>query len=354
MAIILLGFVAGFLYSSYLLQSDTPVELINPFVNSETNNPKPLQKYSITELHNREYKPSNIVLTEVLAEEPLYTSFSFSFTTLGKKMTGQINIPDKVTANPLQTNRVIILLRGYVPEEIYTIGTGTRNAADRFAQAGYITIAPDFFGYGNSDPEPENSWQARFEKPITVIELIKSIEKNGIPLEIDAAQTISTISDIGIWAHSNGGQIALTTIEVLQESIPTTLWAPVTAPFPYSVLYFSDELEDEGKAQRKWINLFEDEYDVFDFSLTQHLDKLQGPIQIQHGTADDAALIYWSREFIDKITAENERRSNLTASQSAEPIIVELIEHSNANHNMIPRWEAAIQNDLRFFASHLE
>lgn len=365
----ILLFLSGFYFNQYFYNSESDTQLINPFVSSKIENQKPLLEYSIPQLQKKTYNTSQLKLEKVLSEEPTYTSFLFTYTTLGKTMSGQINIPDKVTANPLQNNQVIILLRGYVSKEIYTTGTGTKNAADAFAAAGYITIAPDFFGFGESSPEPEDPWQARFEKPITVIELIKTIEEKGVPIDTEKQQTINTISDIGIWAHSNGGQIALTTLEILNKSIPTTLWAPVTAPFPYSVLYFSDELEDEGKAQRKWISLFEDEYDVFDFSLTQHLNSLNGPIQIQHGTADDAALIFWSREFIDKVTVENTRRAQLleisrtdTATQSAsknlekklEPIEIELIEHQNANHNMQPSWNIAIQNDLRFFDKHLK
>ena len=383
-------FVAGFFVSHYYTALYSAVELLNPFVESGKIINKPLLTYSIKNLQTREYIPSNITLESVISEEETYTSFLFSYTTLGKKMTGQINIPDTITANPEQEKQVILLLRGYVPQEIYTTGTGTKNAAATLAQAGYITVAPDFFGFGGSDPEPKDTWQARFEKPITVIELIASLEKNGVPLNLESQRTnnsfdsdLITVSDIGIWAHSNGGQIALTTLEVLQKPIPTTLWAPVTAPFPYSVLYFSDELADEGKEQRKWISLFEDDYDVFDFSLTQHLESLTGPIQIQHGTADDAALIYWSQEFVTKVTAENKRRvdaskeldviaattsareasataqkttsdSGLSDSQLLPAIEINLITYPNTNHNMVPSWDTAIQRDLQFFAKWLK
>lgn len=363
-------FILGFFTHNWWISGETK-ELLNPFVASGERVSYPLLAYSIPNLQQRKYTPSKIQLLEVIAEEPTYTSFLFSYTTLEKTMTGQINIPDSVTANPNQKNSAIVMLRGYVPLEIYETGVGTKNAAAVFAQNGYITIAPDFFGYGGSDPEPDDSWQTRFEKPITVIELIKTIEETGIPLvladEETALQTTRT-SNIGIWAHSNGGQIALTVLEILQQPIPTTLWAPVTAPFPYSVLYFSDELEDEGKSQRKWISLFEEDYDVFEFSLTQHLDSLTGPIQIQHGEADDAALVYWSEEFVDKIELENERRENestpgatLAATAAAkldqinlEPIDITLYTYPGTNHNMVPSWDKVVNRDLQFFNKWLE
>lgn len=381
-------FGLGFYFNSYYDKIYQSGDLLNPFVDSGELISKPLLTYSIKNLQSREYKSSQIILEEVIAEENSYTTFLFSYITLGKRMTGQINIPDSITANPEQNTNAILMIRGYIPNEIYTTGMGTKNAAAVFANDGYITIAPDFFGFGDSDPEPEDSWQTRFEKPITVIELIKSLETNGIPLNLESDRTktaldldTTVIDNIGIWAHSNGGQIALTTLEILQKPIPTTLWAPVTAPFPYSVMYFSDELEDEGKSQRKWISLFENDYDVFDFTLTQHLDSLTGPIQIQHGDADDAALVYWSEEFVDKVEAENGRRAelldevsvvenakkeNLDSSESATKISaiekdnleketplpkieINLITYPNTNHNMVPSWDKAVRRDLLFF-----
>ena len=142
----------------------------------------------------------------------------------------------------------------------------------------------------------------------------------------------------------------------MTEILPTTLWAPVLAPFPYSILYFSDEYEDEGKETRKYLSLFEEDYNVFDFSISQHLDQLHGPIQIQHGTGDDSALVVWTEEFLAKVDLENERRAT-ASSQSSEnkkaPIEIDFYKYKGANHNLQPNWNEAIQKDLNFFKKYL-
>ena len=153
---------------------------------------------------------------------------------------------------------------------------------------------------------------------------------------------------LGIWAHSNGGQIALTTLEILNQPIPTSLWAPVTAPFPYSLLFFSDENEDEGKATRKWIAQFEQDYDVYEFSLTQHLDLLQGELQLHHGTLDEAALKSWSDEFVAKVKTENKSR------QANQQIKINYFSYPGADHNLQPGWNTAIQRDIEFFGRKLK
>lgn len=279
-------------------------------------------------------------------------------------MTGQLNIPKPIPAQA----PVIIMARGFVPLETFETGVGTRNGARVLAENGFITIAPDFFGYGGSDPEPEDGWQARFEKPLIIIELLKSIEAGPliIPANLAGTANSQTIQPgkIGFWAHSNGGQIILATLEALRRPIPTTLWAPVTAPFPYSVLFFTDEAEDEGKGMRAWLGVFERDYDAFDFTLTKHLDRLAGPFQLHHGEADEAALKTWSDEFIAKIDQENIRRAEeleTLATTSASPapdallspIEYEYFTYPEADHNLMPGWDVVTERDVEFFQRYL-
>ena len=337
--ILLLGFLGGLATSKtveYLFEENGEM-LIPTIINPVFKEPEPpLQKYSISRLKELPLSTSKIITYEELDKTSSYKSYLFTWETLGKVMTGQINIPTNINEeNP----KIIVLLRGYVPEEMYQTGVGTTNAAAVFAKNGYITIAPDFFGYGGSDPEPIDTWQARFEKPQIIMELLQSIERAGI--QVNETELV-TSTNIGIWAHSNGGQIALATLESYSLETPTTLWAPVSAPFPYAIQFFSDELADEGKTQRKWISIFEETYDSFDFSLTQHIPLLKAPLQFHHGETDDAAPIAWSDEFVEKIETQN------------EDLPVTYFRYKNTDHNMQPSWNTAINRDLAFFKEFLE
>lgn len=368
--------------------------LQTPFIQQLRQEPKPLplKKYSIPNLANYPYQTSKIKIRKLLDQKPEFNSYQFTYDTDGKTMSGMVNIPQQPqqqlaaagTKNE-KTYPVIILIRGWVPAASYQTGVGTRHAAQTFARHGYVTLAPDFFGYGASDQGPDDSWEARFIKPVNIIELIKTIQAQPkIQPEPSEPQTAINLNpdQLGMWAHSNGGQIALTTLEALSRPIPTTLWAPVTAPFPYSILFFSDEHDDEGKAMRAWLAQFEQDYDVFDFTLTQHLNRLTGPLIIHHGTADEAALKTWSDEFVNKLEAENKRRAQLKKAQQKpetqtnalndpepqspqatdsaqahpDPNIIEPIDFNyhaylGADHNLQPsqHWNQAINRDLNFF-----
>jgi pimeloyl-ACP methyl ester carboxylesterase len=344
-------------------------ELLTPFIDQQNQEP-PLNTYFIRLLAQQQFTADNaLTLKEELSQQDEFTSYLFTYTSQGKTISGQLNLPS--TPAPTAGYPVIVMLRGYVPLEIYQTGVGTKNAAAALAKEGYVTIAPDFLGYGQSDPDLTDTWEARFIKPVNIADLLASIEQfPTVAKDENAPDSLPTITinpqKIGLWAHSNGGQIALTTLEITGRPLPTTLWAPVTAPFPYSILFFSDELEDEGKEQRAWIALFEKNYDVREFSLTKHLDLLPGTtIQLHHGVLDDAALVAWSDEFLEKIEVENDRRatfSALPATTSAElklrpsqlePIKVAYFKYPQADHNLSPNWNTVVERDITFFADTL-
>lgn len=361
--LVLIGFVTGVYFSK-----DGPIPAVSPAIFEKGKVEKPLLEYTFPNLRTRNYQAQTIYIEKELFQTEEFTSYVFSYTTLGRKMSGQLTVPKTVTAD----TPVIVMLRGYVPLEIYTTGVGTKNAAAVFAKNGFITIAPDFFGYGESDPEPKDSWQARFEKPIVIIELIKTIREVGIPLNIESGEKYMT-QKVGMWGHSNGGQIAMSTLVTMQESIPTTLWAPVLVPFPYSIMYFSDESEDEGRGMRIWVSQLEALYDLREFSFTQYLDGLVGPLQIQHGTNDEAAPHIWSDEFVLKLRGENKRRADIlhkqsqtgtdstteaftSSAQKLEAIKYTYHTYPGADHNLQPNinWDQAVQKDLEFFRRELQ
>lgn len=346
--LVLLTTFGGFMLGNFFpITQETP--LLSPFVDKNlVKKELTLLQYTIPNLKTRRYAPSQITLEKIITENPTHTTYLFSYLSNQQKITGQLNIPQEAIQNPTTPTPVILLIRGYVPLETYQTGAGTQNAAKVFAEAGYITLAPDFLGYGESDPEPTDSWEARFIKPIQIVELVSTLRTQAF-LEFSSVETTQKASldpeKLGIWAHSNGGQIALTSLEILEQAIPTTLWAPVTVPFPYSVLFYTDEMVDEGRATRMWLSEFEKNYDPREFSLTQYLESLIGPIQLHHGTVDEAALKNWSDEFVQKIATINTKRE-----ENNQPTIeLDYYTYPGADHNMLPVWNTVIQRDLKFF-----
>lgn len=280
---------------------------------------KPLTKYTVLNLASRSYTGSQIVFDEAIATTSAFTKYQFHFESDGKKVTGIATVP---LGNNLP---VIVQFRGYVDREKYVSGEGTAHSAEVYAQNGFLSLAPDFLGYGGSDMPSTDVFEERFQTYTTALNLLASV------------QTLSMVDPtrIGIWGHSNGGQIALTALEVLAKPIPTVLWAPVSKPFPYSILYYTDEASDHGMFLRRELAKFEEEYNAELYSLTNYVDRLVGPIQLHQGTQDDAVPLAWSDEFAKHLHD------------------VEYFTYPGADHNMTGSWNTVVNRDIVFFNTYL-
>lgn len=286
-------------------------------------------KYSYDNLSTRQFSPGAITLEEVIADDPSYTAHLFSFYSEGKKVTGQINIPK--SPMPQEGYPTILMIRGYAIKETYRTGSGTRNAAGYFAKQGFLTVAPDFLGYGGSDPRNEDLLEARFESYLVILNLLASLDN------IEKADT----SKLSIWAHSNGGHITMALLEITQRNIPATLWAPVTKPFPYSIMVYMDEEDDHGKQTRKMMADFEQDYDVDLYSINTYLDRVQAPIQLHQGTADLEIEKEWSDQIVKAL---KEKEKDVTYWV-----------YPGADHNLSGgAWNIAVERDLAFFRKNFK
>jgi len=281
--------------------------------------------YSFESLKKRQYYSSEIKMEEVLKEEETYTSYLFSYSAEGKRITGMANIPRKEGQLP-----VAILLRGWVDEEEYYPGKGSDKMASFLAESGFITLAPDFLGYAGSAPAFPDMLQTRFFRPITVISLLSSLDS------LEKADQ----EKVAIWAHSNGGQIALSVLEITGRAIPTSLWAPVSAPFPESILHYTDELEDGGALVKKEIAEFEEKYDASDYSTDTFLELIKAPLLIHQGTADEAIPLDWTETLVSQLQALDKD--------------VSYYQYPGENHNFhFGGAPLARERDLEFLRKHL-
>jgi len=222
------------------------------------------------------------------------------------------------------------MLRCYIDQERYTTGDGTRRAAKVYAENGFITLSPDFLGYGGSDDQAENIFESRFQTYVTVLSLMKSLEQVQDWDE----------ENVFLWGHSNGGQIALIVLAITKVNTPVTLWAPVSKLFPYSVLFYTDLSEDRGILIRSELAKFEKDYDPDLYSLDLYLDKISAPFLIHQGTLDESVPVGWSDSLVKKL---EDLEKN-----------VSYYRYPGANHIMVPSWNTVVSRDLEYFKVNLK
>lgn len=363
LAILLIGGIIFWKRQDYQIKSPIVKKVADKIVE------KPLEKYSFENLRKAKFEPSEIVLGDVIEQDnDKIISRKFYYNTQDPsdsdkkyKVSGVINMPSEEGEYP-----VIVMFRGFVERSEYQPGVGTNRGAQFFAQNGMITLAPDFLGYGESDMPEETPLEERFQTYPTAISLLNSVENLNEALEKschseqsegsvsptgkDSSSSIqndnvcgikSDPSRVGIWGHSNGGHIALSVLAITGKKYPTVLWNPVTKPFPYSILFFTDEYDDEGKTLRKVVSDFEKDYDILEYSPGKYYDWIQAPIQLHQGEADDAVPIKWSNQFHD-VMEEKEKD-------------IEYFTYPGADHNLMPNgWNTAVARSLNFYKERFE
>ena len=301
-----------------------PKKWHNPFVGVGIKEELNLEKYDFDNLRKRGGKVSEIKIIGVAEEvekrkkkEDEYKTQIFTFESEGKVISGTVNIPNPEMSS---LKKAVVLVRGYAELNGYYSGSGTWKVADILANEGYATFSIDFLGYGQSDKESMDMLEARFVKVANVMDLIESIK--NIPW-IDK-------NKIGIWAHSNGGQIALSILETMDGSYPTVLWAPMTQTFPESVL----STIDEGSPVKDVIEEFLKKYDSRRYAFENYYEWVNSPILIQQGTADEWCQVSWQEKVVNDLKKLDKN--------------AELIIYPNDDHNLSKSWDEAVKKDTDY------
>jgi len=336
----LLFIVLAIAVSMYFFFTTPKKPLMSPL---GTPSQKPLLAYSFEKLRQTKFPQNNIKLDRPYSETSDSTSQIFYFDTPKSpgesamdRVSGLMNIPKKPGMYP-----VIIMFRGFVPDELYQPGVGTQHVAEAFAQHGFITLAPDFLGFEESSPPSTDSFEARFQTYTTALTLLSSLSTLNDGLQASYSGSIAAdLTKIGIWGHSNGGHIALSVLEISEVQYPTVLWAPVSKSFPYSILYYSDEAEDHGKALRAVLANFERDYNADLFSPINYYSWIKAPMSIHQGDIDTEVPQQWSQDLVSTLKKEG----------------INVNYHVyHGDHNMLPSaWNEAVKDSITFFDTNFQ
>jgi len=266
-------------------------EFVSPLVSSFSSRlpSKPISKYApytFEALSTQKFLPGTIKVGPATKRETSFTTHVFAYQSDKKTVSGMINQP--VGNGPFP---VIILLRGYADQKNYHIGLGTEKSANFLAGNGFLTLAPDFLGYGYSDWEDTDILLARFYRPVEVLNLIAAV--SSLP-NADSNR-------IGLWGHSNGGQIALSILEITGKPYPTSLWAPVSLGFPECVLIYLGTQEEVSNPVKEKLDEFLKSNDPQKYSITEYFDKIKSPFIIHQGTSDELIKMDWTKSLVQRL-----------------------------------------------------
>jgi dipeptidyl aminopeptidase/acylaminoacyl peptidase len=232
---------------------------------------------TIDGLRGRSYGAGKITVVRVLSRTPQFTRELFSYESDGLRITGQLTRPRGKGPFPL-----IILNHGYFPLSVYRTGYDTQAASDFLAARGFLCLAPDFRSHAGSDRAPNLFRAGHVIDALNLIALAQALPE---------AQP----GKIGMWGHSNGGEITTKAMLVSDQIAAALIYAPA-----------SPNLADNYYAFHR-SNTPGDPRNIADFPLTPEqapdlyrrlspvsfLRYAAVPVQIHYGTADASVPRRW-------------------------------------------------------------
>ncbi|HVT01726.1 MAG TPA: prolyl oligopeptidase family serine peptidase [Patescibacteria group bacterium] len=320
-----------------------PLKSIQQTIVPPPPTPKPLLAYTFNSLKKDKFPENQITFGDVTNETTKSVSRMFYYdvpvrpgSSKMERVSGLANIPKESGNYP-----IVVMFRGYVPPETFRSGIGTQPTANILSQNGFITLAPDFFNYGESATPSGVLFEDRFQTYTTALTLLSSLPTINKGLDkVYSGKITGDTSKIGIWGHSNGGHITLATLAISGVTYPTVLWAPVSKSFPYSILYYTDETDDQGKDLRRALSGFEKVYNTDAFSPPLYYKWIKAPIEINQGEDDQEVPVWWSNDLVDTL-----KKDKLDVTYFTYP---------NSDHNLLPDgWSDAVNNTLDFYRRKL-
>ena len=301
----------------------TPTRMIFPTV-TVLPTPDPYTGQTIADLASRSYGDGALEAVETMAAPNTFSRILIRYPSDGLSIYGFMNIPSGSGPFP-----VALILHGYIPpHEYHTIGY-TAPYADALAEAGYLTIHPNYRNYPPSD-DGENPFRIGYA--IDVLNLIALIQAQaGQPGPLQQADPQSLF----VLGHSMGGGIALRVI---------TVSSVVDAAVLYGAMSGDEKRNYERIIQWSGGADGETELATLDVDLKRispiyHLQRIQTAVSIHHGDADTVVPPEWSTELCERLRDLRKR--------------VECFFYPGQPHNFTRSGnEQFLERVLAFFESH--
>lgn len=311
--ILIIGLAGLILWQKGIFQINQQPTAIQVPSNGNTVIP---QSSFIENLRKRQYQGGEIKIEETLSKEGNYTSYIFSYPSDNLKIYGMMNIPDGEGPFP-----VIVLNHGYFNQSTFQSGDGTHTMADILAAKGYLTLAPDYRGFGKSEEDGQGSRGHRPEYAIDVLNLIASI--NSLP---KADQ-----NKIGMWGHSMGGEVSLRTVEVTNKVKALVLWAPTSGRISDNASFYGGRRDTPRPSNPN----------LEGASPINYLKYITTPISLHQGLSDTEVKPEWSKELNDALKKEGKE--------------VEYFEYAGQDHNFRNLgWDVISQRTVDFFDKYVK
>lgn len=320
-----------FVIIGIILISILVLAILNGYITYPTK-PKQVIGYpkhpdSIDQISKRVLTNQAVTIEKTITTTDNYQTFLISYPSDNFKLYTLMSKP--VGSPPEGGWPVIIVNHGYIPPTQYSTTSSYINTFNYFASQGFIVLKPDYRGHDNSEGQPDPIL-GRLQYAVDVLNLIDDVKS------INEANP----NKIYLYGHSMGGDVSLMVAEASSQIKALVLWAPAVTTFPENITYFiryhSPKATDFKKLEETLAQLIS-QYGKDQFSSFSNTSKLNIPIILHHGTADESVPFSWGEALNNRLKSEGK---NIT-----------FYRYAGDNHNISNHWYEALSKDVEFFKS---
>jgi dipeptidyl aminopeptidase/acylaminoacyl peptidase len=238
-----------------------------------------------------------------LNAEPGVKTSVIGYPSDGQQIYAAMTLPDAPT--PPKGFPVVVFCHGFVnPLDYQTDGPELRGEMASLSRHGYAVLKPDYRGHGMSPGTPHGAYYSA-DYSADVLNLISSLRQD-VRFNPKA---------VGLIGHSMGGYVALRAAEISGDTQATVLLAGAVGDINdmyYHWVPNSQMGNPAAEATRQQLvrNLGEPDSDpqFWDaVSPLKHVNYLNAPVQIHHGTGDDTVPYRFSEQLRDALQADGDR-----------------------------------------------
>jgi dienelactone hydrolase len=244
-------------------------------------------------------KPANgrdgrdLQVVRTLARTSAYTQYGITYHSDGRQISGVMYVPAGRGPFP-----VIIMNHGYIPIADYTTGMDSKRESPFLASNGYVAIHPDFRNYAASDDDPEAEADTNtFGWTEDALNLVTAVQRSDLPY-LDASR-------IGMWGHSNGGQVGLQVMSIDVDIKAYVLFAPTSPDYVDNFNRWTRPERPRVVAAIQAKHGLPEENPAFwrGISSGPWFDQVSAPVLLFHGTGDTNTPYDWSVRTVQLLQA---------------------------------------------------
>ncbi len=288
----------------------------------------PFNLVSLPALIGHEFDQGPLRVDHLVAEEAGSRRYHVTYRSGSLSVSGQLSVPRRPGRFPL-----VLLAHGYESPATYRSGVALAREQAYLAARGYVVLLTDYRNHGDSDREGSEPVAEPLGYPEDVVNAVLATSRARLPY-VDTSR-------VAVVGRSMGGGVALAAVAARPDLVDAlVLYSPVSS--------------DAADSYRRWVvaepgldarvraayGTPEENPELWRRAgVRNYLDRVEVPVQVHHGTADEVCPVTWSRATVAALR---------DAGQT-----VEYFEYPGEGHRFDAGWPTMARRVAAFLDRHV-